>query len=126
MLSRYLYEVTSGFRGTQHDGSQIAGQLRRKEYRLKRLQEAKELLEREKLNRVNITDPESRLMQNSRRVIHPSYNGQIAVDGREQVNVAAAISQNTIDHPEFRPTLEQVEQNLGALPKEISTDSGYG
>jgi len=30
------------------DGSKIAGELRRKEYRLKKLQEAKELLERER------------------------------------------------------------------------------
>jgi len=107
------------------DGSEIAGELRRKEYRLKRLQEAKELLEREKLNRVNITDPESRLMQDSRRVIQPSYNGQIAVDDKEQVIMAAAISQNTTDHHEFRPMIEQVEQNLGVLPKESSADSGY-
>ena len=107
------------------DGSEIAGELRRKEYRLKRLQEAKGLLEREKLNRVNITDPESRLMQDSRRVIQPSYNGQIAVDDKEQVIVATDISQNTTDHHEFRPMLEQVEQNLGALPKKSSADSGY-
>jgi len=78
-----------------------------------------------KLRRVNITDPESRLMQDSRRLIQPSYNGQIAVDHKEQVIVAAAISQNTTDHHEFRPMLEQVEQNLGVLPKESSADSGY-
>jgi transposase len=107
------------------DGSEIAGELRRKEYRLKRLQEAKELLEREKLNRVNITDPESRLMQDSRRVIQPSYNGQIVVDDKEQVIVAAAISQNTTDHREFKGMVEQVERNLGALPREASADAGY-
>ena len=45
------------------DGFEITGEIRRKEYRLRRLQEAKELLEREKLNKVNITDPASRLMQ---------------------------------------------------------------
>lgn len=107
------------------DGSEIAKELRKKEYRLKKLQEAREVLHREKLERVNVTDPESRLMQDNRRVIQPSYNGQIAVDEKDQVIVAADISQSTTDHHEFRRMVEQVEQNLGALPEEASADAGY-
>jgi transposase len=107
------------------DGSEVAEELRRKEYRLKKLQEAMEGLEREKLEKVNVTDPESRLMKDSRKVIQPSYNGQIAVDEKEQVIVAADVSQNATDHAEFKPLVEQVERNLGALPKEGSADAGY-
>ena len=81
-------------------------------------------LEREKLEKVNVTDPESRLMKDSRKVIRPSYNGQIAVDEKEQVTVAADISQNATDHAEFKPLVEQVERNLGALPQEGSADGG--
>ena len=51
---------------------------------------------------MNVTDPDSRLMKDSRKAIQPSYNGQIAVDDKEQV-----------------------ERNLGALPKEGSADAGY-
>jgi transposase len=107
------------------DGSEMANELRKKEYRLKKLNEAKETLQREKLKRVNITDPESRLMQDSRRAIQPSYNGQIAVDEKEQVIVAADITQDTTDHHELIRMVEVVEQNLGALPKEASADAGY-
>jgi transposase len=107
------------------DGSEIAKELRKKGYRLQKLQEAREVLHREKLERVNVTDPQSRLMQDSRRVIQPSYNGQVAVDDKDQVIVAADISQNTTDHHEFRRMVEQVEQNLGTLPKEASADAGY-
>jgi transposase len=107
------------------DGSEVAEELRRKEYRLKKLQETMEGLEREKLEKVNVTDPESRLMKDSRKVIQPSYNGQIAVDEKEQVIVAADISQNATDHAEFKPLVEQVERNLGALPKEGSANAGY-
>jgi transposase len=74
------------------DGSEIAAELRKKEYRLKKLQEAMEVLAREKLEKVNVTDPESRLMKDSRKVIQPCYNGQIAVDDKEQVIVAADVS----------------------------------
>ncbi len=64
-------------------------------------------------------------MKDSRKVIQPSYNGQIAVDTREQVIVAAYITQNATDHAEFKPLVEQVERNLGTLPKESSADAGY-
>jgi transposase len=107
------------------NGSEMAKELREREYRLKKLNEAKETLQREKLKRVNITDPESRLMQDSHRAIHPSYNGQIAVDEREQVIVAADITQETTDHHQLRRMVEVVEQNLGSLPKEASADAGY-
>jgi len=107
------------------DGSEIAAELRGKEYRLKKLQEAMEVLEREKLEKVNVTEPDSRLMKDSRGVIQPSHNGQIAVDAKDQVIVAADISQNATDHAEFEPMVEQVERNLGSLPKEGSADAGY-
>ena len=92
---------------------------------MKKLSEARETLERENLRRVNMTDPESRLMQDSHRIIQPSYNGQIAVDEKEQVIVASDITQETTDHHELIKMVEAVEQNLGALPKEASADAGY-
>jgi transposase len=107
------------------DGSEMAVELRKKEHRLKKLQEAMEVLEREKLEKVNVTEPDSRLMKDSRGVIQPSHNGQIAVDDKEQVIVAADVSQNATDHAEFKPMVEQVERNLDALPKEGSADAGY-
>jgi len=107
------------------DGSEIAEELRKKEYRLKKLQEAREVLEKEKLEKVNVTEPDSRLMKDSRGMIQPSHNGQIAVDDKEQVIVAADVSQNATDHAEFKPMVEQVERNLGALPDKGTTDAGY-
>jgi len=107
------------------DGAEIAAELRKKEYRLKKLQEAKEVMEREKLEKVNVTEPDSRLMKDSHGVIQPSHNGQVAVDDKEGVIVAADVSQNATDHAEFKPMVEQVEQNLGALPDKGTADAGY-
>ncbi len=45
----------------------IVDELRKKEYRLKKLQEAIDVLEREKLEKVNVTDPMSQLMKDSRK-----------------------------------------------------------
>jgi hypothetical protein len=97
------------------DGSEVAEKLRRKEYRLKTLQEAIEGLKREKLEKVSVTDPESLLMRDSQKMIRPSYNGQIAVDD----------SQNATDHVELRPLSGQVERDLGVRPEEGSSDAGY-
>ena len=72
------------------DGSEIAAELRKKEYRL--VQEAMEVLAREKIEKVNVTDPGSRLMKDSRKVIQPCYNGEGAVNDKEQVIVAADVS----------------------------------
>ena len=107
------------------DGSEIAAELRKKEYRLKKLQAAMEVLEREKLEKVNVTEPDSRLMKDSRGVIQPSHNGQIAVDDKDQVIVAADVSQNATDHGEFEPMVEQVERNLRVLPEKGTADAGY-
>jgi len=107
------------------DGSEIAEELRKKEYRLKKLQGAREVLEREKLEKVNVTEPDSRLMKDSRGVIQPSHNGQIAVDDKEQIIVAADVSQNATDHAEFKPMVESVERNLGALPDKGTADAGH-
>ncbi|MFC1982618.1 transposase [Chloroflexota bacterium] len=100
-------------------------ELRKKEYRLEKFQEAMQVLEREKLKKVNVTEPDSRLMKDSRGVIQPSHNGQIAVGDKEQVIVAADVSQNATDHADFEPMVEQVERNLGSLPGEGSADAGY-
>jgi hypothetical protein len=58
-------------------------------------------------------------------VIQPGYNGQIAVDDKDGVIVAANVSQNATDHADFKPMMEQVERNFGALPDRGTADAGY-
>ena len=111
--------------GKDNDGSGIPEEIKDKKYRLKRLEKAKKQLAKEKLNKVNITDPDARLMQNSKKVIHPGYNGQIAVDAKEQIIVASDLTQDATDHYQLKPMVEEAEQNLGVLPEQISADAGY-
>lgn len=111
--------------GKNNDGSGIPDEIKDKKYRLKKLKEAKKQLAEEELNKVNITDPDAHLMQNSKKVIQPGYNGQIAVDFQEQIIVATDLTQDATDHYQLEPMIEQVEQNLGVLPEQISADAGY-
>ena len=111
--------------GEDNDGSGIPEEIKDKAYRLKRLEEAMELLEKEKLNKVNVTDTDARLMKDSKKVIQPGYNGQIGVDAKEQVIVAADVTQEATDHHQLEPMVEQAEENLGKLPEQVSADAGY-
>lgn len=111
--------------GKDNDGSGIPEEIKDKEYRLKKLEEASRQLAEEGLSKVNITDPDAHLMQNSKKVIQPCYNGQIAVDSKEQIIVASEVSQDATDHYQLKAMVEEAEANLGQLPEQISADAGY-
>jgi len=109
----------------ERDGSEMPKEFINRQKRLKKLVEAKAILEAEQLEKVNICDVESRLMSDKKKVIEPCYNGQLAVDIKEQVIVVADVVQDATDHGELEPMVEAVEKNLGELPAEASADAGY-
>lgn len=73
---------------------------------------------------VNLTDPDARLMR-TRQGTRPAYNGQLAVDGRDQVIVAASLVMDVNDVQQLEPMLMEVEENLGRKPWVVTADSGY-
>jgi len=85
-------------------------ELKKKEYRLKKLKEAMEVLKNEKIEKVNVTEPDFRLMKDLRRVVQPCYDGQMAVDDKDPMIVAANVSQNATDHAEFKPMAERLRE----------------
>lgn len=75
----------------------------------------------------NFTDPDSRIMPRpgDRLAFIQAYNCQAAVDGEEQVIVAADVAQQTNDSWQAEPMLKQVKKNMGAVPAKASMDAGY-
>lgn len=75
----------------------------------------------------NFTDPESRIMPQpgSKTTFMQAYNCQAAVDGKEQIIVAADVVQNATDVLSAIPMLKQVKANTGAVPSKASMDAGY-
>jgi transposase len=75
----------------------------------------------------NFTDPESRIMPSSgnKGSFVQGYNCQAAVDGQEQVIVAADVTQEANDKKQAEPMLKQVVCNAGEVPKKSSMDAGY-
>jgi transposase len=73
----------------------------------------------------NFTDPESRIMKNSRDGgFSQQYNGQIAVDYDSRLVVGFSLSNHANDQHEVAPTLSNIPQELGKV-KAASLDTGF-
>ena len=72
----------------------------------------------------NFTDPESRIMLNEKAFVQ-GYNAQATVDAESQIIVAADLTNEANDKRQLEPQMEQVIQNIGRTPKEMSADTGY-
>jgi hypothetical protein len=75
---------------------------------------------------VNLTDSDSRVMrEGGRSGFVQAFNAQAAVDGDQQIIVAAEVTNQQGDRAQLVPMLQQVEQNTGAKPDKVSADTGY-
>ncbi len=72
----------------------------------------------------NFTDAESRIMKTANGY-EQSYNAQAAVDAGSQVIVAQAVTNAQNDSDQLVPMVDQVKENLGQLPEQLSADAGY-
>ncbi|MCA1603797.1 MAG: IS1182 family transposase, partial [Acidobacteria bacterium] len=74
----------------------------------------------------NFTDPDSRIMKDhGTKTFEQAYNIQIGVDAQAQIIVATKVVQAGVDQEQLVPLLQDVEKNLGRLPRQVSADAGY-
>ncbi len=73
----------------------------------------------------NFTDPESRIMKMPSKAFDQAWNCQAAVDSESQIIVAADVTDAPNDKEQVAPMVEQIKENLGETPKQLSADSGY-
>ena len=72
-----------------------------------------------------ITDPDSRIMKNSRdQGFGQHYNAQVAVDQDALLIVGCSLSNHANDQKEVSPTLSSIPPELGP-PKAAALDTGY-
>lgn len=75
---------------------------------------------------INLTDSESRIMrERASGGFIQGFNAQAAVDSDHQIIVAADVTQRQNDRAQLVPMVEQVEQNTGAKPTQVSADTDY-
>jgi len=131
-------------------GDELPEELRFRERRLQKIEEAKRALEEEARKEAetkpsaagkpeaaparpkpkaqrNFTDPDSRIMKDgATKAFEQAFNGQVAVDSEYQVIVAAGLTQECNDKHQVEPMVERLKRNLSGLsPRRISLDNGY-
>jgi len=110
--------------GKEKRGDELPVELSKKEKFLEKIKAAKKYLEENKLKRVSITDPETRIMKMGNGT-NICYNAQAAVDSDNQIIIACKVSNAETDHYNFIPIYEEIIKNTGEKPKEVSADAGY-
>ncbi|MDJ0347659.1 IS1182 family transposase [Streptomyces sp. H10-C2] len=73
----------------------------------------------------NFTDPDSRIMKNSKGAYIQAYNAQAVVDEAHQVITAADVTTNPSDALNYTTMLDQSAQNTGIHPGQALVDAGY-
>ena len=73
----------------------------------------------------NFTDPQSRIMKTSTEGFQQCYNAQLAVEGENQLIVAAEVTSNASDQGQMLPRLNEVQADYGAGPETLLADAGY-
>jgi transposase len=128
--------------GKEKRGDELPQELQRRQSRLERIRQAKQVLEqraREKAkqegkppekaqpqgkDQYNFSDPESRIMKSNEGFVQ-AYNAQLAVAGELQWIVGQAVTQAGNDKQQLQPMVETIEKQAGQRPREILADSGY-
>ena len=73
----------------------------------------------------NFTDADSRIMKCAGGGFEQCYNAQAAVDAKQQMIVAAELTNCAADSAQLIAMLDAVERNLGAAPERALADAGY-
>ncbi len=90
-----------------------------------KIKKAKERLLAKGSKEINLTDEEAVTMLHKGYRPEPSYNGQIAVEEKSGVIVAATLTNNPADYEALTGLIEETETNTGDSPLEVVADSGF-
>jgi len=93
--------------------------------RLEKIEAAKKKLKEENLTKINVTDNDAKIMKHKGGNKKPSYNGQVAVDDKEQVIVAADLVDDENDVHQLNPMILHIWATLGRKPTILLADAGY-
>jgi transposase len=111
--------------GSDRQGGELSGELAQAQSRKHKIDAALKKLQERHDRKINLTDPDARVMQHYGGKQDWSYNAQISVDNQDQVIVAAQVVTDGTDHHQLEPLYQQTVANTGQAPAEISADSGY-
>jgi len=89
---------------------------------------AKEKIKEESVNKVNLTDMDSKLMKMKKGIhFEQAYNCQLLVEDKNEIIVGNNISDSPVDVTETEPTMEKFkqDQNISLNGVEVFQDNGF-
>jgi uncharacterized Zn finger protein (UPF0148 family) len=111
--------------GKDKRGDELPEELTGREKLIKKIKQAKEQIKSSHSKRVNIEEPESRIMRLSDGRLESGYNAQIAVDSDKQIILANDVVNEEYDNKQFISMYEKATTNTKKKPLEVSADAGY-
>jgi transposase len=117
---RIQKQVKHYINGVKEKGDSFKNNLKDK------LEKARCEVEKNNLEKVSITDPESRFMKTKNGRIELSYNPQITTDSNGFI-LSNDVCDSSSDINQLQPMVIQTEQNLGKIPEKVkwTFDKGY-
>ncbi|MBU4149713.1 MAG: IS1182 family transposase [Candidatus Omnitrophica bacterium] len=94
----------------------------------KQMEKAKTKIKEEKVDKVNLTDMDSKMMKMKKGLHYEqAYNCQLLVEDKSEIIVGNNLSDSPVDVTETIPTMEKFkqEQNLSLEGVEVFQDNGY-
>ena len=104
-------------------GDELPGDLESLESLRAKIKEVKQQAEQEELKKINLTDPDSRVIK-SKGGLKTNYNCQTAVD-ENGIILAGYASNNASDREQLVKTLKEAESNSEMNFDEVVADAGY-
>lgn len=101
----------------------VEAKLAEAEERLGRYRGYRELMEREGLSQLSLTDADARLMK-SKNGFAVAYNPQTAVDSETHLIRDLEVTNAPTDHGQLLPTMSRVAEGAGGVV-EVTADKGY-
>ncbi len=103
---------------------ELEAKLKEAEERLEKYRSYRELMEKENLTQISLTDADARLMKN-KNGMDVSYNVQTAVDSETHLIMDYLATSQATDHGLMAPTAESIKQEAGDRIIEAVADKGY-
>ena len=94
------------------------------EERLARYRSYRDIMEKENLTQISLTDADARLMKN-KNGMDVSYNVQTAVDSETHMIMEYHATNHPTDHGQITPTMEHLKEKAGDKILEAVADQGY-
>lgn len=103
---------------------ELEAKLQEAEDRLGRYRSYREIMEKENLTQISLTDADSRLMKN-KNGMDVSYNVQTAVDSETHLMMDYLVTNQATDHGLLAPTVKKIKQETEKVIVEVVADKGY-